>query len=112
MRIFVGGASGAIGQPLIAELLRRGHTVTGMARSEAGAARVARLGAPVAVVSALDRPALERAVRQSEEGRKMGGEDAVYYGTKLRGATNAKAKRILAFAPRRLPRLAQRGEEV
>jgi len=27
---------------------------------------------------------------------------AVYYGTKLRGAANAKAKRILGFVPRRL----------
>jgi nucleoside-diphosphate-sugar epimerase len=41
MRIFVAGASGAIGQPLIAELLRRGHEVTGMTRSEAGARNLA-----------------------------------------------------------------------
>jgi 2-alkyl-3-oxoalkanoate reductase len=33
MRIFVAGASGAIGQPLIAELIRRGHEVTGMTPS-------------------------------------------------------------------------------
>jgi nucleoside-diphosphate-sugar epimerase len=65
MRIFVGGASGTIGQALIAELLRQGHTVTGMARSEAGAARVARLGASVAQISAFDRPTLEEALRQS-----------------------------------------------
>src|SRR5262245_36304895 len=37
-----------------------------------------------------------------QEGRERGGEDAVYYGTKLRGASNAKAKRALNFAPRRL----------
>ena len=37
-----------------------------------------------------------------QEGREPGGEDAVYYGTKLRGATNAKAKMALNFAPRRL----------
>jgi nucleoside-diphosphate-sugar epimerase len=29
VRIFVAGASGAIGQPLIAELVRRGHEVAG-----------------------------------------------------------------------------------
>jgi nucleoside-diphosphate-sugar epimerase len=28
MKIFVAGASGAIGQPLVAELIRQGHTVT------------------------------------------------------------------------------------
>ena len=35
--VFVAGASGAIGRPLIAELVRRGHEVTGMTRSESGA---------------------------------------------------------------------------
>lgn len=30
------------------------------------------------------------------------GEDAVYYATKLSGASNAKAKRILGWKPRRL----------
>jgi nucleoside-diphosphate-sugar epimerase len=30
------------------------------------------------------------------------GEDAVYYGTKLRGSTNLKAKKTLNFRPRRL----------
>ncbi len=28
MRVFVAGASGAIGEPLIAELLERGHSVS------------------------------------------------------------------------------------
>jgi nucleoside-diphosphate-sugar epimerase len=34
MKIFIAGASGAIGQPLVAELIRQGHTVTGMTHSE------------------------------------------------------------------------------
>lgn len=37
-----------------------------------------------------------------QEGRDRGGADAVYYNTKLRGATNSKAKRLLGFAPRPL----------
>jgi len=32
----------------------------------------------------------------------IAGEDAVYYATKLSGASNAKAKRILEWKPRRL----------
>ena len=32
----------------------------------------------------------------------IAGEDAVYYATKLTGASNAKAKRILGWKPRRL----------
>jgi nucleoside-diphosphate-sugar epimerase len=65
MNVFVAGASGAIGRPLIAELVRRGHTVTGMTRSDAGARALADLGAAVARVSAFDAPAVERALRES-----------------------------------------------
>ena len=32
MRVFVAGASGAIGRPLVAELIRQGHQVTGITR--------------------------------------------------------------------------------
>ena len=35
------------------------------------------------------------------------GADAVYYGTKLRGASNEKAKRVFDFRPRRLQWLTQ-----
>ena len=34
--------------------------------------------------------------------KAMAGEDAVYYATKLSGASNAKAKRVLGWKPRRL----------
>ena len=37
-----------------------------------------------------------------QEARAADGEDAVYYGTRLRGASNAKAKKAFGFAPRRL----------
>lgn len=63
MKIFVAGASGAIGQPLIAELVRQGHTVTGMTRSDAGAEKLRKLGAGIARVSAFDLPALEDALK-------------------------------------------------
>jgi nucleoside-diphosphate-sugar epimerase len=65
MNVVVAGASGAIGRPLIAELVRRGHTVTGMTRSDAGARALADLGAAVARVSAFDAPGLEEALRVS-----------------------------------------------
>jgi 2-alkyl-3-oxoalkanoate reductase len=66
MNVFVAGASGAIGRPLVAELIRRGHAVTGMTRSDAGATALADLGAAVARVSAFDAPGLERALRESK----------------------------------------------
>jgi 2-alkyl-3-oxoalkanoate reductase len=65
MNVFVAGASGAIGRPLIAELVRRGHTVTGMTRSDVGARALTDLGAAVARVSAYDAAGLEEALRES-----------------------------------------------
>ncbi len=65
MRVFVAGASGAIGQPLIAELIRKGHTVTGMTHSEGGAKRLRALGAEVAIADALDSVSVEAALRAS-----------------------------------------------
>jgi nucleoside-diphosphate-sugar epimerase len=47
MRIFVTGASGFIGSAVIAELLRAGHRVLGLARSEQTAGAVAASGAEV-----------------------------------------------------------------
>ncbi len=65
MRVFVAGASGAIGQPLIAELVRLGHDVTGMTHSDDGALKLVELGANIARVSAFDEPAVEQALRRS-----------------------------------------------
>jgi nucleoside-diphosphate-sugar epimerase len=65
MRVFVAGATGAIGQPLIAELVRQGHMVTGMTRSAARARNLVELGATVVEASALDAVAVERALRES-----------------------------------------------
>ncbi len=42
-----------------------------------------------------------------EEALRKAGPDAVYYGTRLRGASNAKAKLHLRFRPRRLEWLAE-----
>jgi nucleoside-diphosphate-sugar epimerase len=49
----------------IAELIRRGHEVTGMTRSEPGARGLAALGAAVARASAFDGAAVERALRDA-----------------------------------------------
>jgi nucleoside-diphosphate-sugar epimerase len=65
MKIFVAGASGAIGQPLVAELIRQGHAVTGMTHSDSGAETLEEAGATVVRVNALDAPALEEALRRS-----------------------------------------------
>lgn len=65
MRVFVAGASGAIGRPLIAELVRRDHEVIGMTSSEAGARNVAEMGAAVARVNAFDAAGVEQALKDA-----------------------------------------------
>ncbi|HZZ82509.1 MAG TPA: NAD(P)-dependent oxidoreductase [Gemmataceae bacterium] len=65
MKVFVAGATGAIGRPLIAALIRQGHTVTGMTHSETGAHALHELGVAVAQVSAFDAAAVAAAVRAS-----------------------------------------------
>ena len=64
MNVFVAGASGAIGRPLVAELVRRGHAVTGMTRSDAGATAMADLVAAVARGRRVRRPGLEQVLRE------------------------------------------------
>jgi nucleoside-diphosphate-sugar epimerase len=66
MRIFVAGATGAIGQPLVTELIRQGHTVTGMTSNDAGAKLINSLGASVAQVSVFDAAGVEEALRRSQ----------------------------------------------
>jgi nucleoside-diphosphate-sugar epimerase len=65
MNVFIAGASGAIGRPLVAELVRRGHTVTGMTASDAGAKTLTDLGAAVAQADAFDAVGLGKALRAS-----------------------------------------------
>src|SRR4051794_18502896 len=65
MKVFVAGATGAIGRPLVAELVRQGHAITGMTRLKASTQGLKELGAEVALVDALDAAAVEEAVRKS-----------------------------------------------
>jgi nucleoside-diphosphate-sugar epimerase len=62
MRVFVAGATGAIGRALVPALLRAGHEVTGMTRSPERAAGLQAAGAAPVVCDALDRQAVELAV--------------------------------------------------
>jgi 2-alkyl-3-oxoalkanoate reductase len=65
MRIFVAGASGTIGLPLVRELVRAGHQVTAMTRSGDKQQLLESLGATASVADALDADAVMRAVKSA-----------------------------------------------
>lgn len=65
MRVFLAGATGAIGTQLVPMLLGEGHEVIGTTRSPQRAAQIEAAGAQSAVMDALDAGAVEKAVAQA-----------------------------------------------
>ena len=66
MRVFVAGATGAIGKQLVPMLVANGHDVVGMTRTEAKRDQIRSLGAQPVVADALDADAVGRAVGEAE----------------------------------------------
>jgi nucleoside-diphosphate-sugar epimerase len=62
MKVFVTGATGAIGAPLIPMLLEHGHEVVALTRSPAKASALQAIGAEAVIGDALDRGAVVGAV--------------------------------------------------
>src|SRR3954464_13996460 len=62
MRVFVAGASGAIGTRLVSQLIDRGHEVIGSSTSPESAERVRRLGAKPVQLDLLDPQAVPEAI--------------------------------------------------
>jgi nucleoside-diphosphate-sugar epimerase len=65
MKVFVAGASGAIGKPLVRQLVAAGHEVTGMTRREERAEEIRAAGASAVVCDVFDRVALEAALKEA-----------------------------------------------
>jgi 2-alkyl-3-oxoalkanoate reductase len=66
MRVFLTGASGAIGTRLVPQLIGRGHEVIGTSTSMDSADRVRALGAEAIVLDLLDPRAVREAVREAK----------------------------------------------
>jgi nucleoside-diphosphate-sugar epimerase len=66
MKIFVAGATGALGTQLVPQLVARGHEVVGMTRSASKQDLVRSLGARPVVADALDPDAVAQAVASAE----------------------------------------------
>jgi nucleoside-diphosphate-sugar epimerase len=66
MKVFVAGATGALGRALVPQLVAQGHEVVGMTRSASKQGLVRSLGARPVVVDALDPDAVAEAVASAE----------------------------------------------
>jgi nucleoside-diphosphate-sugar epimerase len=66
MKVFVAGATGALGKQLVPLLVANGHDVVGMTRTEAKRDLLRSVGAQPVVADALDAEAVGRAVGEAE----------------------------------------------
>jgi nucleoside-diphosphate-sugar epimerase len=66
MKIFVAGATGAVGRRLVLLLTAAGHVVAGLTRSPAKADLLRRIGAKPVIADALDPAAVMDAVRREK----------------------------------------------
>jgi nucleoside-diphosphate-sugar epimerase len=87
MKVFVAGATGAIGTELLPQLAAAGHEVIGMTRAPAKTDALRALGARPVVADALDPDAVARAVAQTEP------EVIVHQLTALRGEPGLREMR-------------------
>ena len=84
MKVFVAGATGAMGKRLVPQLVQAGHEVVGLTRSESKAQALRDQGAQAVVADALDRAAVMQAVMRAEP------EVIVHQMTALAGAKSFK----------------------
>lgn len=84
MRIFVAGATGAVGRSLVPLLIGKGHSVVGLTRTPAKAALLRDLGAEPVVADALDQKAIHAAVTGSHP------DVIVHQLTDLKGASDLR----------------------
>jgi nucleoside-diphosphate-sugar epimerase len=88
MKVFVTGATGVLGRPVVRRLVAAGHTVRGLSRSPENAALLRRLGAEPVDADLFDLVSLQMALRDA---------DAVFHlATKI--PSSSRAWRLSAWA--------------
>ena len=98
MKVFLAGATGAIGRPLIDRLIAEGHTVAGTTRDPARADALRRRGVEPVVLDAFDAGAVRAAVLAAEP------EVVVHQLTALPAVPNPKKMAAAVEATSRLRR--------
>jgi nucleoside-diphosphate-sugar epimerase len=96
MKIFIAGASGAIGSHLAGQLVARGHEVVGTTRSAVKLSALRALGAEPVVVDALDPESVADALAKAEP------EVVVHQLTALGGPLDFRHAKLAAVATNRL----------
>ena len=99
MRVFVAGATGAVGRNLLPRLVAAGHQVVGTTRTEERAPLIRQLGGEALVADGLDPKAMRRAVQSAKP-------DAIVHEmTDLKGASDLRHfDRSFAISNRCAPR--------
>src|SRR5215207_4557226 len=62
MKVLIAGGTGALGIPIVEQLIEAGHSVTGLTRTRLGAEHLQQLGARAVIADAMERDALLRAI--------------------------------------------------
>jgi nucleoside-diphosphate-sugar epimerase len=84
MKIFIAGATGAVGRPLVSACIKAGHSVIGLTRTPASAELIRAMGAEPAIADGLDADAIAAAMGSTRP-------DAVIHEmTSLAGATDLR----------------------
>jgi 2-alkyl-3-oxoalkanoate reductase len=96
MKIFIAGASGAIGSQLVPQLVARGHEVVGTTRSAAKTGTLRALGAEPVILDVLDPDAVADVVAKAEP------EVIVHQATALAGPLSMRNVKRMAAATGRL----------
>ena len=97
MRVFVTGASGWIGSAAVPELIRAGHEVTGLARSDASAAALGAAGAKVHLGTLDDLDGLRSEAFASDGVIHLAFKHDIAFSGDFQGAANADTRAIEVF---------------